>query len=461
MEQLEKEFCLFVFARLLKSYNENFIVTDPVYDNTQPSRSIVKDLLMRFYFTDMLKLVPHTVNGIVSDIVGLNPARQSIYNVLVGQWWTQSQYKFVNEQDYITTMKSANFQMEPYKLSQKQLFNDFLNNYIGYGLVKKNKIDTRYLQQFEIRDGYSKLDTVVYLDDKMQFDYCKINGQKRTDELAIRECITAIINVVAIEKHLFQIHFLVADKLNILLDTLDKSNPVYRILIPITNDPYTINEFASNSLLGPRGVCSWFNFTQKGLKQYFEYVKENFLIRDFLIPKQLSGKSAIHKHQHLWFNCFRKFVSEFLSNVDCDDFIELLKNNYKGIYQPNKSKLENMIDICTMSLYSNIIHEMYSNSKLSKMTMNPYTLSTTWKQNDSAHVSDKINNLGEQTQSNIIAYATSLEAIRLDDERWIKMCCVNDKEIKIYQKFRKAISQLDIPEDAILHPKNISSSISY
>ena len=38
-------------------------------------------------------------------------------------------------------------------------------------LGKKHKyvIDTRYLKQFEIREGYSKLDCVIYLDKKMKF----------------------------------------------------------------------------------------------------------------------------------------------------------------------------------------------------------------------------------------------------------------------------------------------------
>ena len=120
-----------------------------------------------------------------------------------------------------------------------------------------------------------------------------------------------------------------------------------------------------------------------------------------------------------------------------------------------------MIDICAMMIYSNIIHECYSNPKISKLPMNPFTLSTTWKENDSSNISDKINNLGEQTETNFIAYATSLESIRLDDKRFINMCCVNEEEKQIYKDFLIAISKLDIPEDAILHPKNISSSISY
>ena len=465
MEYFEKQNCLFVFKQLLDYYNKNFIVPVPLYDNTQPSKSIEKSIFNLVFHDYMLDLVPHSTNGTIYDFTATN---KHIISTIIGRMWTQSQYKFVNELDYISTMKSVNFQVEPNTLSQKQLFNEFIDNYIGYGLVtrKKNKyvIDTRYLQQFEIREGYSRLDCIIYLDDKMHFDYCKINGQKRTDDFAIRECITAIATIITIEKHLFKIHFLISDKFNLLLATMDKTSPIYRILIPITNDPYTVNESASISLLGQTGVCSWFNFTRNGLKQYYEYTKENFKIRELLIPKQLPGESEVHRHQHLWFNCIRNFVNAFLSiqsKHNYDDFINLLKENYNRIYDKSKTKLENITNICTMTIYNNIIHECYSNPKFSKLSQNPYTLSTTWKQNDSSNVSDKINNLGEQTNVNFVTYATSLEAIRIDDERWIPMCCINSKERHIYRNFLTAISQLDIPEDAILHPKNISSSVSY
>jgi hypothetical protein len=282
--------------------------------------------------------------------------------------------------------------------------------------------------------------------------------------------------IITLEKHAFYIHFLLSDQFNTLLNTMnDKTNPIYRILIPVTNDPYGINEVASISLLGQTGVCVWFNFTRKGLEQYYNYAKQNLKIRDFLVPSKIKGGSMIHQHQHLWYDCIHKFVKNFmedniinkhfLSSDDktTNDFIDLLKNNYSGIYDDKKEKLSNIIDICTMIIYYNIIHEIYSNNKLSKLFMNPFKLSTTWKQNDSLKLVDKINNLGEQTLVNFVMYVTSSEAIRLDDERWIDMCCTNLTEKEIYQNFRESISELgkEIPLDAILHPNNISSSVSY
>ena len=256
----------------------------------------------------------------------------------------------------------------------------------------------------------------------------------------------------------------ITDITNTLLNQMTKSNPLYRILIPFTYEVYQSHESASISLLGETGFCSMFNFTREGVVQYYEYVKQNFDFREFLTPNPLSGKSTIHKHQHMWFKCIHKFVKSFLqiqTNLDCDEFLNLMKANYNGIYDANKSSLENAIDICVMIMYTNVVHEVHSNKQLVNASTNPFTVSTTWKQNDSLNLCDKINTLGEQSLVDVVLYVTSFEAIRLDDERWVDMCCVNETERQIYQKFRKAISKLDIPEDAILHPKNISSSISY
>jgi hypothetical protein len=465
MEYIEKRKCLFIFAHLLDYYNKHFVVTEPQFNATQPSVSIEHHIVKTLFFDEMLDLVPHAKTGTVC----LFPiVKRLTLGIVLGRHWPKSTYKFVNELDYITTMKSVDFKVERSRLSAVQLFDDLFDNYLGYGLVTKRNnafvIDTRYLQQFEIRDGYSKLDAIVYLDNALRFDYCKINGKRRTDDLAIRECVAAITTIVTIEKHLFCVHLLVSDRFNILLNALDKSNPMFRILTPITNDPYTVGERSSIALLGQTGVCNWFNFTRTGLCQYYEHAKRTFIIRDFLIPKKFPGKSAVHKHQRLWFNCIRKFVFEFISaqkSFDRDEFIEVLKSTYNGICDDRKTKLENLTDICAMMIYSNIVHECYSNPKFSKLSMNPFTLSTTWKQNDSMELSDKINNLGEQAEVNVISYATSVEAIRMNDERWVNMCCVNEEEKRIYKRFLKSIAELDIPKDAVLHPTNISSSVAY
>jgi len=467
MDYIEKQNCLFVFKTLLNFYNTNLVITNPVYDDTQPSKSFEKTIFNHIFHDSALGLLPHTIAGTVYDF---KSAKKLVLSTFIGRQWPTSTYTFANESDYIDVMQSVNFTVEPSPLYQKNLLNDYIANYVGYGVVSRNidnvyVICTRHLKQFEIREGYSNLDCVVYLDDTMEFDYCEIGGNKRTDELAIRECITAITTMVQIEEHLGKVHFATSDKFNVLLHTLDKKNPVHRLLLPITHKPYSANESGAISLLGQTGLCTWFNFTRKGVGQCFEYAINKFNIRDTLIPKKnIPGESPIHKHQHMWFDCIRNFVSEFLSiqtSLDCDDFIILLKENYNGIYDETTSKLENMIDICTMVIYSNIIHECCSNPGITKFTMNPFAISTSWKQNDSLYMIDKINNLGQQTLANFLSWITSSDAIRLNDERWIDMCCVNDVEKKIYNRFMSAMLTLDIPVDAVLHSNNISSSIAY
>ena len=297
LDNFKKQRSLFVFKQLLSFYNANFIVLDPVYDNTQPSKSTEKTIFNIIFQDSMLKLVPHTVYGTMLDFKSII---KTMVNIIVGRFMPISTYKFVNELDYINTMKSVDFKVEPSTLSSRQLFNSQLDIYYGYGLVSKkgNKyvIDTQYLKTFEIRKGYTNLDCIVYLNDKLQFEYCEINGVKRLDDLAIRECITAMTMIGTIEKHLFEIHFLISDKFNSFLNKMNKSNPIYRVLIPMTNDPYSINETVSIALFGKSGLCSYYNLTIKGLKQYYKYTKQNFKIRDLLIPKDIKGESTIHAH---------------------------------------------------------------------------------------------------------------------------------------------------------------------
>jgi hypothetical protein len=254
----------------------------------------------------------------------------------------------------------------------------------------------------------------------------------------------------------------------LLASSLPPAHPMYRLLMPITHSPYWTNEGGTISLFGQTGFCQWFNFTRKGIVQYHAYAKRTLNIRDSVIPNcQIRGRSTVHKHCLIWYKCIRRFVRQFLSiqtaeSLECDDFLHQLRSTYNGIYDESKSKTINLRDICTMMMYAcSIQHELYSNPRLAKLTTNPFYISSTWKQNDSTTLTDKINNLGEQLEVNFIATVTANEGIRLDDERWVDMCCVSQDEKRIYKAFHNSIAKLDIPEDAILHPKNISSSVTY
>jgi len=294
---------------------------------------------------------------------------------IIGRLWPSSPYRFAREQDYIATMRSVDFQCTHTTLSARQVLNTLLDDYFGYALVTqlrhRHVIDARYLQQFEIRPHYSPLDVMVVLNGDLHFDYCRINGVKRTDDLAIRECITAVFTMATLDRHLFNIHLLISDQFNMLLASgLPPTHPMYRLLMPIAHSPYKVSEIASISLLGQTGVCQWFNFTRKGIGEYLAHVKCSFRIRDVVIPnRRLHGLSTVHKHSIIWYRCIQRFVGQFLSiqnpeSLECDDFLHQLKATYHGIVDESQSKSTNLRDICTMMLYAcSIQHELYSNPK--------------------------------------------------------------------------------------------------
>lgn len=469
---LQKQACLWSFSFLMNYFNHNLVPPNETYDNKQPSNGIEQRLMRTVFFDTMLDLVPHAQAGLVHDPSKAH-ATKLLFLSIIGRMWPSSPYRFTSELDYTATMSSLDFQCAPTTQSPKHVLNSLLDDYVGYGLVTQQSqrcvIDARYLKQFEIRPHYSPLDVVLVLNSNLHFDYCRISGVKRIDDLAIRECITTIFTISTIERHLFNIHLLISDQFCMLLaSSLQPTHPFYRLLRPMAHSPYKANETASILLLGQTGLCQWLNFTRKGLGQYFAHVKRTFRIRDVLMPnRKRLGPSTVHKHSILWYRCIQRFVAHFLAiqtaeSLECDEFLQQLKVTYHGIYDESKSQITNLRDIGSMIIYAcSIQHELYSNPRFSKLSTNPFCLSTTWKQNDSTALTDKINNLGEQLEVNFVASVTANEAIRLDDERWVDMCCISQAEKHIYKAFHRAIAQLEIPEDAILHPKNISSSVRY
>jgi hypothetical protein len=452
-----------MYKEILNLY-DNLKGTITTYDDNQPTKNAMTKFLKYIFFDDsVINILPRIKNGLSNSSIQI-----LFFNNILGNYLQIPNIPFNNETDFLKKTQNLFVKAQKSNQSQQDFFDNFLDKFIGYDMItyKKNKcvIDMRYLSQFEVKKGYSTLNCIVYLDDKHKFDYCKINGQKRTDDFAIRECLTAIITIITYEHHLLNVHLIITDNLNILLDTLDKKNFIYRLLIPTKNDVYSVNEMSLITLFGKTGMCDWLNFTRNGIIQYCEYVKQNFNFRRFLTPCKIQGESSLQKHKQMWFNCIHGFVGKFLDvqpNIDCDRFINLLGENYKGIIDETKSDKENINDICTMIIYSNIIHEVYSNPALVNVMYNPFIISTTWKENDSSKLTDKINNLDEYIKSSFIYYVTDREAIRQDSSIWIDKCCINENEKKIYNEYLTAISRLNIPVDAILYPGNISSSISY
>ncbi len=449
--------------------------------STTPLRPSKKDCFSRCFFDNKIHSVYHTRYGVLSNKSHLI---DMIANTFIGNYFPVSNYKFDNERDYITTMNGVKFtefnRVNPSVSMVDQLLL-FFDKYVGYLLFEPTAnntflLNTYKLSKYENRPGYSSLKTAVCLNADLSFKYCEV-GEKRyfADSpgihFAVRECMTAILTLITLEKHLFGMHYLVVDKMNTLIEVgLTQSHPVRRLLGMYSNRPYITQENSVLSLLGTTGVPLVFNLTQNGVISYLEeYSSLHDFRKEMYVADHLERlpNKGINADMKLWWNCIYKFVKEFLElhahtikDTETTQFLDCLKNEYKGICGQETNVLTNLIDICTMVLFSNIIHELYSNTTLGLLICNPFVLSSTWKSNNSSNLSDKINMLSEQLFLNIILTATKPESIPIGSDMWENMFAVSKMERSAFRDFRVSIEQLNILESSIIHPKNISSSIS-
>jgi hypothetical protein len=471
MEQFQNSLYLIFLKKFIGLFR---IVSSPllVYDTTKPTKGFDKEVLKFLFYDGMLeKYIPHAKYG--ETVYNLSNIISHIVFAISGRFWPQSNYAFVDEQEFKRLMRSVGFPIKSIKISQKELFNNVLNNYLGHDLVEikdgKNIIDTNYLNYFECRPGYSKLGGVIHLDQNLCFDYVLIDGKKRSDEFAIRRCLTAIFTIITIEHHFINTHTLLSDNLNVLLHQIDNTSAIFRILKPFMHDSFRAGERGSIVLLGETGLFSSFNFTRKAFGKYYSYAEKKFDFGKFLTPINLPG--YINQHKYKWFNCIKVFVTEFLNEnnngINLQEgvkFLNLIETAYPKITYPDgtgENKLDKIIAICTMILYINIKHECFSNAKFTELITNPFVISFTWKNGTKeTPLNKRISNLGEQTTLFLIGLETSLDGLMLIDKRWIEMCCVTPQEKQIYCDFFQSVENLGIPKDSVLHPSNIGCSVA-
>ncbi len=94
---------------------------------------------------------------------------------------------------------------------------------------------------------------------------------------------------------------------------------------------------------------------------------------------------------------------------------------------------------------------------------NPFTPSLIWRDASSGRepLASHLPTLAEQLRVNAASFSTMREAVRIDSPEWVERCCVTADERASYAAFQRSVAALDIPSDAVLHPTNISSSVSY
>ncbi len=172
----------------------------------------------------------------------------------------------------------------------------------------------------------------------------------------------------------------------------------------------------------------------------------------------------------LWWECIHNFVKNCISVSENDiktdffeniNFINILQAEYANqlIYSSNTESnlINNLIDICTMIIFSNIQHVIMLNPTVLKILSNPFILSSTW------NISDHINNLSEQIVSNYISFNTHFRGEALNQD-WSKSDIgrhMNELSKSIFKQFQTNIQNLPINKNSILYIDNVGSSITY
>ena len=473
-DEIKKKFILNYFKQVTVIINKQ-LDNSKLLIKTPLIKSIKNNIIRSVFFDNLISNIPHTYVSTVSDDI-----LKLILLNLDGNHFVVSDYKFKNEKDYICLLKETNYTLYD-TLNNKsglEIFYEMIETKIGYLLIDKINndyiIDTTELSNYEIRSGYTNLHFKIYL--KIQnnnFIVDKIINNGKTYhknnnkfDLKIREANTAIVTLFTIREHAFKIHFLVSDKINMLIEThLSENNIIRSILNSFAIMPYVANEAATFALLGKTGFSLMSNLTQKGILNYYKDTIKKFKIRDmFNISKIKSFPNKnINNDMLLWYDCINNYVSEYLDLFVIDNetksFMSVLEKEYSGIFLEEQTDKQNLIDICSMIIFTPVIHELYSNLKIARTFSNPYIISSSWKKNKSGKLNDKINNLSEQLRTNIMALSTLFEAIPMNSSQWVNDA-PNDKK-NIVKKFIKNIGELPIQIGSIIHPKEISTSISY
>jgi hypothetical protein len=464
-EKIKKKIVINNFKYLLIIPSRKNIELTPLKKNC--TNTIIKKL----FFNENINYIPHTQIGLIHG----NMLELILINIKT-QYQIISNYKFIDELDYISILENCNYTMFT-RLNNKSgldIFYDLIENKIGYSLINyiNNEyiIDTTELSKYEIRDGYTNLNFIIYLDiinDIFVISKIKNNNKiyyeySENFDLIVREATSAIITLLTLKEHLFKLHLLVSDKFNMLLENnLSENNQVSKLLYRYRINPYEINEIASLTLFSNNGISLSFNLTQNSVVNYYNDTVANFNFRDIIDIDKLKSypKKNINNEMILWWDCIFNFVSLYLNDIDENDielnmFLNILNKEYPNILLC-KSMKQNIIDICSLILFSPIIHELYSNPELTKIISNPFIISTSWKNNNSTDLIDKINNLSEQLNLNLIAYRTSYDSLNYNDKKLIEE---TDKK-NIVTDFYNNINKLPININSIIHPTKISSSI--
>ena len=320
-------------------------------------------------------------------------------------------------------------------------------------------IDLTHLSRFERRVGYADLGVRIHLADGRvaAVDVPDASsGSRRAaldDDRAIRQCTTALLTSATVEAHLAHTHLALSDVPN--------PHAVRRLLLPLTNKPFLGNETAVPFLLGPRGFCAWTNFTQRGILDLVAHATAS-LDPSWLLLGHAGECGSAAAHMQAWRACVRAHVRAFLAlhpGIERDRDAASFVAAFRAFPRIHERTLEG---VCTMALLVSVAHESFSNPWSAPYVTNPFTASYVWRDAPAAApLASHLPTLAEQLRVNATKFSSMREAARIDAPAWVERCCVTADERAAYAAFQRSVAALDIPPDAVLHPTNISSSVSY
>jgi hypothetical protein len=390
-------------------------------------------------------------------------------------------------------------------------------------------IDISELENYEHRDGYWKMngyalfehrdDTLSFVELHMDGNVLTVATNERMLEVGLRKFIAGILCIQTIKYHLVYTHLQVSDKMNMLIEKeLDLTNPIRRLLTIISYEAYIPNETGIISLFGDGAIFGrGFNLTQKGVRDYAKDSVDRFDLREItdvarmtslgtgvgittkemadIFPRPMAVKHSdistedtmwwrtnilsnipIANRLAEWWHIMYQFSDAFVNihyptqyiPQNTKHILEIMKSEYK--MTDEKLDKELLVDICAMALMVGVIHEQYSHRFLVNLGMNPFVLSSSWKENDSMELTDHINDFSSQMYSAFLFLGTNMGSKRLHGN-FEHLCSGphQDEELVVFRKFQADIlhyiGELDeagnVKENTILHPENIECSVRW
>ena len=489
------------FARAVHLYNAALaaIQPAPTFDDSPPSRSFFHRAVAAMLFDPkLIALVPHARLGTVSSIADLPVYALGLANAAYPLLYYA---QIESEAAYLDAMRNFPlWRVNPCTTNARQTLDALVDRCLGILATSTGPadassagdtpqaacIDLTHLSRFERREGYADLGVRIFLDADIDGrarvvacdvpdDDCSSCGcsgglVRRTDDLAIRRCTTALLTSATIEVHAAQIHLAMSDAICTLIHThLPTRHAARRLLLPLTTRAFFANEAAVPFLLGPNGLCAWTNFTQRGVLGLVAHATSK-LDPAWLLLGHEGERGSAAKHFALWRGCIRAHVRAFLAlhpaierDFASTSFVRAFASLFPRLRDPT------LEDACTLALLVPVAHELFSNPWTSALVTNPFAASLVWREgqpegascNKGASLAEHMPTLAEQLRVNSTASSTMREATRVDSPEWIDRCCVTKRERAAYAAFVRSVGALDIPPDAVLFPCNVSSSVSY